>query len=384
MPKFLSIFLQIDWSDIQYTVNDFSRTVYSFPVHIRVLLAVTLIFLLVILILLGVVLSSRIYKTSRVIKRQMLQEKYQKVFRVLLFEERTNGANITGFFDPKDLKTTFYRETIMEEIIHLHENFTGDAAERLEEIYMRLNFHFDSIKKLRDKRWYIVAKGMRELALMNIRQALPEVSGFLNNKNEILRMESRIAIMKLSDEEPLSFLSRETEPLSGWDTANIYSMLQKMPEKMIPDFSRWFSSTNKDVVLFCIQMIGAYRQQDSVEKLLILLKSEDPKIRLETIRALRSLNASAAEKHIIDLYHGENNPIKTEILKALEVVGSPYSAPFLEKVVKEPIQDYLLSIQAVRALLALGNNGSEIVNRIFNQADEKLQLIINHAKDKRL
>jgi HEAT repeat protein len=249
---------------------------------------------------------------------------------------------------------------------------------------MRLNFHYDSIKKLRNKRWYVVAKGMRELALMNIRQALPEVTGFVNNKNEILRMESRIAIMKLSDHEPLSFLSRETEPLSGWDSANIYTMLTKMPEKMIPDFSAWLNSTNPDVVLFCIQMIGAFRQQDSIDKVLTLLNSEDEKIRYETIRSIRLLNASEAEKSVVELFPKENLYIKAEILKTLEVIGSANSAPFLEKLVQTPKVENPILIQAVRVLLALGNAGNEIVDRIFRQADESLQLIINHAKDKRL
>lgn len=384
MSPLISILLQIDWSDLQYTVDDLGRTVYSFPVHIRILLAVTLIFLMVILVLLAVILGSRIYKTGRVIKREELRTKYQQVFRELLFEDNITGPGIKDAFDTKDLKDKFHREIIREEIIHLHENFTGETAERLEEIYMRLNFHFDSIQKLKSRKWYISAKGMRELALMNIRQALPDMKSFINHKNEILRMESRIAIMKLSDTDPLAFLTSETAPLTGWDTANIYSMLSKMPEKMIPDFSIWLNSPNQDVVLFCIQMIGAFRQQDSVQRLLDLLKSDDERIRLAVIKALRLLNVSEGEKPIVDIYPKENISVRTEILRTLEVVGSTYSLPFLEKIIRQPPEDYPLSIQAVRALLAMGNPGQKIVNSIFEQAPAPVQLIINHAKDKRL
>ncbi len=384
MFKLLSIFLQINWSDLQYTADEFGRAVYNFPVHIRVLFAVTLIFILIILILLGVVLSSRIYKTGRSIKRDQLRKKYQKIFSELLFEERAFDGSIIDTFDKNDLSIRFNRETIMDEIIHLHENFTGEAAERLEEIYMRLNFHFDSLRKLKDKRWYVVAKGMRELALMNVKQALPNVSVFQNNKNEILRMESRVAIMKLSDNEPLSFLSNKDSKLSGWDTANIYSMLTKMPEKIIPDFSKWLNSPNKEIVLFCIQMIGAFRQQDSVNNLVQLLKSDDEDIRLSAIKSLRMLNAIAAERPMMEMYEGESIIIRTEILKTLEVTGSPHSAPFLEKILRQPFEDYPLAIQAVRSLLALGNSGSAIVERIFSQSGQQMQLVINHAKDKRL
>ena len=384
MFKILIIFLQIDWSDLQYSVEDFGRTVYSFPIHIRILIAVTLIFLLFILILLAIVLSSRIYKTGRLIKRDDLQRKYQKIFRVLLFEDRVSNNEINNFFDPKDLLEKYNREIIMEEVIHLHVNFTGETAERLEDIYIQLNFHQDSIHKLKNKRWYIIAKGMRELALMNVKQALPLVSEFINNKNEILRMESRIAIMKLSENDPLSFLSRETTPLSGWDTANIYSMLSKMPEKLMPDFSKWLNSPNKDVVLFSIQMIGTFRQQESVEILLTLLKSENEKIRLAAIHALRLLNASAAEKPMIDIYEKEGIGVRTEILKTIEVIGSHFSIPFLEKILNQPLEDYPLVIQAVRALLALGVTGNTIVDELYQKSGSQMQLVINHAKDKRL
>ena len=384
MFKILIIFLQIDWSDLQYSIEDFGRTVYSFPIHIRILIAVTLIFLLFILILLAIVLSSRIYKTGRLIKRDDLQRKYQKIFRVLLFEDRVSKNEINNFFDPKDLLEKYNREIIMEEVIHLHVNFTGETAERLEDIYIQLNFHQDSIRKLKNKRWYIIAKGMRELALMNVKQALPLVSEFINNKNEILRMESRIAIMKLSENDPLSFLSRETTPLSGWDTANIYSMLSKMPEKLIPDFSKWLNSPNKDVVLFSIQMIGTFRQQESVEILLTLLKSENEKIRLASINALRLLNASAAENPMIEIYEKEGINVRTEILKTIEVIGSQFSIPFLEKILNQPLEDYPLIIQAVRALLALGIRGSIIVDQLYQKSGSQMQLVINHAKDKRL
>jgi hypothetical protein len=384
LSALLNIYLQIDWSDLSYTVDDLGRTVNSFPVHIRILLAITLIFLMVILALLAIILSSRIYKTGRVLKREKLRKKYQEVFRQLLFEDDITGPGIKDAFDQRDLTDKFHREIIREEIIHLHENFTGETAERLEEIYMRLNFHFDSINKLKSKKWYVVAKGMRELALMNIRQALNDVQIYLNDKNDILRMEARIAIMKLSDSDPLEFLSYETAPLTGWDTANVYSMLSKMPEKMIPDFSKWLNSNNTDVVLFCIQMIGSFRQQDSVGKLLVLLRSDDERIRMAVVKALRLLNVSEGEKPIVEIYSKENIPIRTEILRTLEVVGSPYSVPFLENIIRGPIEDYPLVIQAVRSLLAMGENGNQIITRIFDQSPGPLQLIINHAKDRRL
>jgi len=379
-----NILLQLNFNDLQYSVDEVGRSIYSFPVHIRILIGVTILFMLIILILLAVIMGSRIFKTKRSNKKAELHKKYQPVFRNLIFEEALDRDKVLSMFDRIDLDTPFNRTTILDEIIHLHENFTGETAERLEEIYTFLEFEKDSMLKLKSKRWYIIAKGMKELAIMNVKSGYTEISGFLNSKNEILRMETRIALMKLSDTDPLAFLSKETEHLSDWDSANIYNMLTKMPEKMIPDFSNWLNSPNRDVVVFCIQMIGRFRQRESIKTLLVLLKSPDLRIKLCVIKALRELSATDGEEPLLEIYPLENLATKSEILKTLEVIGSAKSVPVLEKIIRQPIEDYPVSIQAVRSLLSIHSNGEQIIETIFNQSGPQLQLMIRHARDRRL
>ena len=384
MKLLANILLQLNFNDLQYSVDEVGRSIYSFPVHIRILIAVTILFMLIILILLAVIMGSRIFKTKRSNKKAEMLKKYQPVFRNLIFEEALDRDKVLSMFDRIDLDTPFNRTTILDEIIHLHENFTGETAERLEEIYTFLEFEKDSMLKLKSKRWYIIAKGMKELAIMNVKSGYTEISTFLNSKNEILRMETRIALMKLSETDPLAFLSKETEHLSDWDSANIYNMLTKMPEKMIPDFSNWLNSPNKDVVVFCIQMIGRFRQRESIKTLLVLLNSPDLRVKLCVIKALRELSATDGEEPLLEIYPLENLTTKSEILKTLEVIGSAKSVPVLEKIIRQPIEDYPVSIQAVRSLLSIHANGEQLIETIFNQSGPQLQLMIRHARDRRL
>ncbi|HRH65075.1 MAG TPA: HEAT repeat domain-containing protein [Bacteroidia bacterium] len=378
--------LQIDWSDLQYRAEEVSRDVYSFPVHIRILIGVTLLFLVIILLLLFVIMGSRIYKTQRENKRNFLRKKYQSVFTRLLFEsdDLPEGEALFRMFEDVDLKIPYHREILNDEIIHLHSNFTGETALRLEKLYTAVLFHEDALKRLNSRHWHIVAKAMRELALMNVREAHPVLAKFLTSKNEILRMEARVAMMKLSESEPLSFLSRETEPLTDWDKANIHAMLTRMEEPVIPDFSNWLNSTNKTVVHFCITMIGFYRQQESANVLVKMLDHKDEHIRLAAIRALRDLNARSSEEHLITLYPLETPDIQHEILKTLEVIGKDKSSLLLEKILRQPIKEYKLAIQAVRSLLVTSGNGPQKIQEMLKGGDQTLQLIIRHALDKRL
>lgn len=382
----MSTLLQIDWYEVEFALGEISKTFYAFPVHIQVLMGIAVLFLIVILLLLAVIISSRIYKTNRKNRMRYLKNKYQPVFMKLLFEDEQHllGNDFLSHFDKKDLKQSYSREIIKDEIIHLHENFTGETATRLELLFVKLEFHLDSLKMLKNRRWYIRAKGMKELALMNIREAKPSIFGFLNSKNEILRMEARIAMMKLSESEPLEFLSQIVDPLNDWDQSNIHAMLTKMPETSIPDFSRWLTSPNKSVMLFAIRMIGAFRQQNDIIVLTRLLSHPDEKIKIAIVQTLRDLNAPSAESILISMYAHESVLLQHEILQTLSVVGKEDTARLMEKILKQAPEDYSLAIQAVRTLLSSSKRGLEIVDAIFEQGNAKLQLIIQHAKDKRL
>ena len=103
--------LQIDWTNLQYTADEVTRDVYSFPVQIRILIGVTFLFLLIIIILLMVILGSRIYKTQRENKRNFLRKKYQQVFTHLLFEDDIliNDEEVLRHFELADLKIQFHR-----------------------------------------------------------------------------------------------------------------------------------------------------------------------------------------------------------------------------------------------------------------------------------
>jgi hypothetical protein len=378
--------LQIDLYEIPNTADEWGKLFYSFPIHIRILMGVILIFCLVITVLFAVILGSRIFKTNRNGTSRYMQRKYQPVFTQLLFEDdsRLISDSFFSLFDKKDLSNSHRRSVLLEELIHLHENFTGETAIRLELIYRKLEFHKDSQMKLKSRRWYLVAKGLRELALMNIREATEPMLIFIKSKNGLLRMEARIALVKLNENDPLFFLSRETETLSAWDMANLHAMLSKLPETSIPFFATWLNSSNKSVVLFCISMIGAFKQTDAIPVLLRLLDNQDELIKQGAIKALREMNAYAAEEKLIAMYPLETSLVQNEILRSLETIASDKSLTLYDHILRQPVPDLQHSLHSVRALLSLGEKGKRILDTLNEIKSERLQLIISHASDARL
>lgn len=378
--------LQINWSDIQYGSEGVNRTVYSFPLHIRILWLITFSFVLLILILLLFVITSRIVKTKRTIRRADLIKQYQPILSELLFGHETDPdrETVRNIFGEEVLSDPFKRDILLEEILHLHDNFTGASAERLEKIFQQLDLHLDALERLKSKKWHEVARGMRELAFMNVKEAYSPISDYLSHKNEMLRYEARITLMKLNETDHLAFLDKEHAQLSEWDQSYIYTMLCKMPESAVPDFSRWLDSTNPSIVDLSITMTGAFHQQHSVPKLLSMLKNADESRRIRIIRALKKCGATASEAFLIERYQGETPDVQKEIIQSFMTLGSGKSIQFLTGLLKQRQEDITQTVNILRSLLATGPEGEKAVNEFFLRSDERMRMAVLHAKDQRL
>lgn len=82
-----------------------------------------------------------------------------------------------------------------------------------------------------------------------------EIERCLNSSNEILRMEAKLAWIRLDIDDPLSFLDKLEHDFTPWEQLHVFEMI-KRNKVTLPDFSRWLNSPNETVVLFCRRMIG--------------------------------------------------------------------------------------------------------------------------------
>ena len=92
---------------------------------------------------------------------------------------------------------TYRRQALIDQMIDVSVNLKGDAEEKLCGLYLYLGLDRDSINRANDYRWHKKIKGFRELAFMNIKDANDAIYKALNSKNEILRMEAQIALVRL-------------------------------------------------------------------------------------------------------------------------------------------------------------------------------------------
>jgi HEAT repeat protein len=330
---------------------------------------------------------NRTIKTKQRRHAQKMKELYQVELTDYLFGEENQSFGFTG------IKNNTNREIFINELLSLHNNLYGEAATRLRDLFFNLELYKDSLIKTHNRRWNIKAKGIGELAQMDVKDANNEIVKYANSKNQILRMEAQVALVKLNDSDPLFFLDDLKYELSEWEQINILNTLMHY-QINIESFERWMSSKNNTVVVFAVKMAGLFKHIQSWPKVLELLEHEDPKVRLAAIKTLDMFEVAenagpfkafyekeqAIEEKEDDVFYNLNmNRNRLAAMNALETVVTPNDIEFIEKVLATE-KDFKIQQRVVNLILKSIPNGQAIIDRAYVNADLQLKKIIDHAK----
>ncbi len=370
------------------------------PLKVKILLVI-LVYLIVSLIVLFVsILIHRHYKTKQRQKYKDLKDEYQEQLASFLFDDEVERINFRGL----NKKTN--RQILIDELMDLHNNLHGEVADKLKDLYFNLSLHKDSLHKVYNGRWDWKAKGFGELAQMDVKDANHKISEYVNSKNQILRMEAQVAMVKLSENDPLGFLEKLNNELSHWEQINIYDTLV-FHDININSFEKWLDSKNQSVVIFALRMIGLFKHVHSGEKVREQLFSDNSDIALAAVHAMRALELVEYVDDMKMLYRSETlkldnilqtqrknkeqkdirslddiNPrkIRYEIVQALRAIATDEDIPFLEQVMHDNDNSYKIRILAIEIMLNLSPQGEKKVNESLNTEDEVLTKMIINVK----
>ena len=356
--------------------RDYGRS----TVFVLILYGVIIYSILTMLVLLVVILINR-NRNERLAKmEENLKEKYQRVLMNYLFDqELPEGAPLRL---QKIASNSFKRKILIDQMIDLSVNLRGEAAEKLRDLYIRTGLHHDSIKKARSRRWHIKVKGFRELAFMDIRDANDEIIRCLHSRNDILRMEAQLALVKLGDEHPYEFLDYLKMPFSLWEQMTVHEMLIHH-ELTPPPFSRWLRSSNTSIVIFSLKMIAIFKQEEAYPLIIELLDHPDPEVRKTAIRVLGDVKYREAILPLKRMYKQEPYENCLEIVKAMGKMPDQMVLKFLQLVIDRE-DDVQLQIEAAKAIQRMGPVGEETLGKMMQSDYKNYQIIIKHVLDKRI
>ncbi len=382
------------------------RTVYiEAPLKVKVLLVILAYLLISLLVLFVVIIVNRQVKSRRWKRDQVLKQEYQEQLADFLFNDEIQSVAFRGVNNIKN------RQILIDELRFLHSNLYGEAASKLRDLYFDMDLHKDSLRKVYNRRWHTKSKGFREVAQMDVKDANDYILSFTNSKNPNIRVEAQVAMVKLSEEEPLAFLNDLTYELSDWEMINIYDTLV-YHQINIDSFEPWLDSDNYSVIMFALRMIMLFKHVQTIPRVKQLLFHEYPEIRLAATKALKPMESVDYIPELKLLYRDETyrlqeilrefeekdkdkkpglieaksledllpRRIRYEIIESLDPVVSADDLPFLADVIRDPDNSFKIRMLALQMLTSLGQEGNNQLDELSKDADTTLSNMIINVK----
>jgi len=300
-------------------------------------------------------------------------ELYAEQLAVYL-KDKSENAPVPELF--KEAITDFEKDILISEIITLYSMLPVETGNKIRDLYFKLELDYYSFLKLSSEKWNVQAMGIHELSAMEANNEVDSIGEFINHPHPVPRHEAIAASVKLRSDDPFGFLDRLRVPLTKRDQINAYTILWKQ-QYAIPDFSRWFDSTNPSVVQFAVEMASMNRQIEAIEAFDKLLHHSYKEVRESVIRAIGDMYLTTYSARLIAQFDDEHEPLQLLILQTMAKLQDPGLLNFLSDIIL--INPFMkIRMEAAKALINIGPQGLARMQTLLLNEDHDITCIYNH------
>jgi hypothetical protein len=349
------------------------------PLVLVILYGITLVSILTMIVLLTIIMFNRSKMEREKKIREYLVEEYQRLLMDYLFDD---GKGKEAYLELKQVTGNHLkRQLLIDQIMDLMVNLKGEIKTKARDLYFILNLKKDTMMKVRSRKWHIKIKGFRELAFMDIRDANEYLFHGLNSKNEILRMEAQIALVRLSDNNPFEWLHQLKKPLAKWDQITLVELIT-LHEIQVPQFKQWFESQNISVLIFALEMIERFQQAEAASGVIGLFDHPHAKVRQTAYKVSGNMNFLTSLQGMRKRFGDETYENKLEILKSFVKMPDEYYLGFLKSVLDEE-DDIQLQVQATKAIEGTDEPGISMLVKLMKSTTEykNYQIVVRNVLD---
>lgn len=352
-----------------------------------------LIFLLggFILLLQLFIFLNRLFINYRTKRKKELKEKYELLLSGVLFLDEEDHANswdsekdkLVLHFKKHYMRRDFNRKVLVDELLQLHRTFKGALAERAKDLYYDLGLDKTGIRKMASRNATVRANIIRDLAQMDVKAAIPAIRKQVKHPSPAVRLEAKIALFKLDDDQLFGLLDQDQE-LSKWEQIKLFEVFRHFKRSELPSFHKWLFQRNESIQLFCLELIAFFKQYEAADDCIQLLKTENLAIRTKALQVLSTLNnfdfLDEQIQKIEQLYLEE----KIALMECIAASAEARHKVFCEEVVCNA-PSKTLALAAGRALLVFADNDFDKLEMQYAAVEnEQLHRVIQHLKAHKL
>lgn len=227
------------------------------------------------------------------------------------------------------------RRIITTVFIKLSDEISGTMINNMHELYEEIGLLKFAFKKLRSRKWNVIALGIRDLRQFKIKRAEKHILPFVNHSRREVRSEAQLYFLELFEFDGLNFLDTLKVPLSDWDQIQLLGEIKKFDNHKINDVSRWLLSENDYVIVFMLHLVRSFNLLETKDLLLDLLNHKNEDVRLRTIQVLTHFEIEDAKEILTNKYEELTKKEKISFFKLLKATAKPEDSMFIVNFVKD-------------------------------------------------
>ena len=297
------------------------------------------------------------------------------ISHVILSEGEEEEIRIPDKFT-KMFRNPGARQYAIENLITNKKAFSGAVADNIRQLYEQLGFKRDSIKKMQSNTWFIKAKGIQELAIMDQNDQIIKVYRLTNSKNELVRNEAQNAIIQWAGFNGLRFLDVVTYEISEWQQIQLLVLLKNFTQQDMRKLPSWLSSGNDTVVVFALKIAETYQQFGVKEKIEECLFHQNEKVRVQAVNTLAVTGVKKSADKIIAQYPGESVQSRINILCKLPLLAGEEHLSFLMQQLSD--ENDFIKLSAAKAIGEM--HRMDLLQQKALDQPEPYQHIFKHVK----
>lgn len=313
-----------------YFIKNFGES--SLVIQVVWITIVILFFSIIIIIIYLKYLRSLLRKNER-LKNKIEKEYEASVINYLYAGNEVDeiSAEQQAIIDElkSNIAETFKRDILISTLLKLSYEISGEMAESIHKLYIQTGLLDYSLSKLKNRKWNIIADGIRELTLFHVKEVQDQVKIHINHPKTEVRSAMQLYLVNLFHFEGLAFLNDIITPISEWDQIQLLEVLQLNKNQKVTDIKSWLKSPNESVVFFALKLAKIYNQYGVKDELIALLNHKNVRIRVDVIPLLSHL--SIIEAKIILKNNFEELSLEEQIafFEMMENVYEKTDKPFI-------------------------------------------------------
>ncbi|MCK9404653.1 MAG: HEAT repeat domain-containing protein [Chitinophagaceae bacterium] len=358
--------------------NAITRAIAKYMSTDFLLLVVQVMVIAIVLVVFAIYLSL-FYKKRKYFYTKRIQKYLEPLISEILMEESGDLPVIERRIF-RILNNSVARQYAIDELIRCKKNFSGSVSASIVALYVQLGLKKQSLQKLANDKWYIKARGIQELYMMDQKDLLKTIYSNTNSKNAFVRMEAQTGVINLAGFAGLRFLDVISYPLTEWQQLKLLEQLKLYHERegLSENIPKWLQSKNDTVVIFALKLADEYQQFGVRDYVVGCLDHTDHSVRRQAIKTLLRLEDEETPAILLAYFKEEPFVNQAFILDALRTLATGKETDFLIDLLDHP--NDTIKLKAAVILAECSDEGLGILEKRGMEQPEPYERIYRHVK----